>query len=370
MAAHQQPSSLTSFTAVPVVDVSGLGSDAPAAQQAVADELGRAAREVGFLYVTGTGIDSALFMDLLDVTQRFFGLPLEDKMRVYIGRSTNHRGYVPEGEEVFAGGTRDRKEAYDCGLELPPLDPDVLAGTFFLGPNQWPDLAGFAAAVTAWYDAVMALGRRLLRGFALALGEEPGLFDAAVTKPPSQLRLLHYPYDPDTTDAVGIGAHTDYECFTLLKPTAPGLEVLNAAGAWIDVPPLADAFVVNVATFSRPGPTGGSSPPATACAGSARSGGRSRCSSTSTTRRGWHRCRSSRVRKTLSGRRSSPASTCSPRPRRPSSTSRSGSPAASSRCRGRRLPSRASARSPARGVRGDGLGRPGLARGGRRSGDD
>ena len=246
MAAHQQPSSLTSFTAVPVVDVSGLGSDAPAAQQAVADELGRAAREVGFLYVTGTGIDSALFMDLLDVTQRFFALPLEDKMRVYIGRSTNHRGYVPEGEEVFAGGTRDRKEAYDCGLELPPLDPDVLAGTFFLGPNQWPDLAGFAAAVTAWYDAVMALGRRLLRGFALALGQEPGLFDAAVTKPPSQLRLLHYPYDPDTTDAVGIGAHTDYECFTLLKPTAPGLEVLNAAGAWIDVPPLEDAFVVNV----------------------------------------------------------------------------------------------------------------------------
>ena len=246
MAAHQQPSSLTSFTAVPVVDVSGLGSDAPAAQQAVADELGRAAREVGFLYVTGTGIDSALFMDLLDVTQRFFALPLEDKMRVYIGRSTNHRGYVPEGEEVFAGGTRDRKEAYDCGLELPPRDPDVLAGTFFLGPNQWPDLAGFAAAVTAWYDAVMALGRRLLRGFALALGEEPGLFDAAVTKPPSQLRLLHYPYDPDTTDAVGIGAHTDYECFTLLKPTAPGLEVLNAAGAWIDVPPLEDAFVVNV----------------------------------------------------------------------------------------------------------------------------
>jgi len=246
VAAHQQPSSLTSFTAVPVVDVSGLGSDAPAAQQAVADELGRAAREVGFLYVTGTGIDSALFMDLLDVTQRFFGLPLEDKMRVYIGRSTNHRGYVPEGEEVFAGGTRDRKEAYDCGLELPPLDPDVLAGTFFLGPNQWPDLADFAAAVTAWYDAVMALGRRLLRGFALALGEEPGLFDAAVTKPPSQLRLLHYPYDPDTTDAVGIGAHTDYECFTLLKPTAPGLEVLNAAGAWIDVPPLEDAFVVNV----------------------------------------------------------------------------------------------------------------------------
>lgn len=151
----QEPtaSGLTSFTEVPVVDVSGLTSDAPHAQHQVADELGRAAGEVGFLYVTGTGIDPQLFTDLLEVTQRFFSLPLEEKMRIYIGRSSCHRGYVPEGEEVFAGGTRDRKEAYDCGLELPPDDPDVLAGTPFLGPNQWPDLPGFEAAITAWYDA-------------------------------------------------------------------------------------------------------------------------------------------------------------------------------------------------------------------------
>ncbi|MDT5064276.1 MAG: hypothetical protein QOK02_431, partial [Mycobacterium sp.] len=47
-------------------------------------------------------------------------------------------------------------------------------------------------------------------------------------------------------DVLGIGAHTDYECFTLLKPTAPGLEVLNGAGEWVDVPPVPDTFVVNI----------------------------------------------------------------------------------------------------------------------------
>jgi isopenicillin N synthase-like dioxygenase len=67
-----------------------------------------------------------------------------------------------------------------------------------------------------------------------------------VTKAPSQLRQIHYPYDADAQDSVGIGAHTDYECFTLLRPTAPGLEVLNGAGAWIDVPPLPGAFVINI----------------------------------------------------------------------------------------------------------------------------
>ena len=57
---------------------------------------------------------------------------------------------------------------------------------------------------------------------------------------------MHYPYNPDAEDGEGIGAHTDYECFTLLKPTAPGLEVLNGAGEWIDVPPVPGTFVVNI----------------------------------------------------------------------------------------------------------------------------
>ena len=46
--------------------------------------------------------------------------------------------------------------------------------------------------------------------------------------------------------AHGIGAHTDYECFTLLHATAPGLEVLNGAGEWIEAPPLPGAFIVNI----------------------------------------------------------------------------------------------------------------------------
>ena len=75
----------------------------------------------------------------------------------------------------------------------------------------------------------------------------PDALDGHFTKPPSQLRLIHYPFDPDpAADAPGIGAHTDYEVFTLLLPTAPGLEVMNSAGAWIDAPPVAGALVVNI----------------------------------------------------------------------------------------------------------------------------
>lgn len=233
-------------TRLPIVNIDALFAGNASQIAATARSLGAAARGYGFLYVTGHRVPELLYRDLLDAAMGFFALPLAEKMRVYIGNSRNHRGYVPEGEEVFAGGTRDAKEAYDCSRDLPADDPDYLAGNPLLGPNQWPELPGFSSAVSAYYDAVFELGRVLLRGFALALDLAPDRFDALLTKPPSQLRLIHYPHDPLATDKPGIGAHTDYELFTLLRSTAPGLEVMNESGAWMDAPPLPDAYVVNI----------------------------------------------------------------------------------------------------------------------------
>jgi len=239
-------SGATSFTSVPIVDIGGLRSPDRADREQVAAEIGKAAGEVGFFYVSGAGVDDALFERMLAATKEFFALPLEEKMRYYIGLSRCHRGYVPSGEEGLATATPEMKEAFDTALDLPADDPDYLAGNPMLGPNTWPELAGFAGAVTAYYQAVLDVGQRLLWAFAVALGEDPDTFSRHANKTPSQLRLIHYPCNPDAADGEGIGAHTDYECFTLLKPTAPGLEVLNGAGQWIDAPPVHGTFVVNI----------------------------------------------------------------------------------------------------------------------------
>ena len=237
---------MTAFQEIPLVDISGLGSPDTARHAETIEDIRKAASEVGFLYVSGHGIDPAVVARLRSATEAFFARPADEKMKVYIGRSRNHRGYVPEGEEVFYGGSKDKKEAFDLSIDLPANDPDYANGNPLLGPNQWPEsLPEFRDAVTAYYDAVFALGHRMLRGFAEALGLEPTALDKYFTKPPSQLRLIHYPYDP-APDAQGIGAHTDYEVFTLLLPTAPGLEVMNGRGEWIDAPPIEGAFVVNI----------------------------------------------------------------------------------------------------------------------------
>ena len=130
-------------------------------------------------------IPAAIFAALLDATKKLFALPLEEKMKIYIGLSRNHRGYVPKGEEVFAAGTKDRKEAFDLSLDLPPDDPDFLRGNPLLGPNQWPNIDGFSTQVMTYYHAVFSVGRAVMRGFAMALGEAPDFFDSYLKKPPS-----------------------------------------------------------------------------------------------------------------------------------------------------------------------------------------
>jgi isopenicillin N synthase-like dioxygenase len=239
------PETVVSGTSLPVIDVAGLRTGSPDELAAVAAELGAAARDNGFCYVVGHGIPDEEFEGLLEAAKRFFALSTEEKMGSYIGLSHCHRGYVPPGEEGgYSNPDRfDRKEAFDTALDLPADDPDYLAGNPMLGPNLWPDLPGFAEAVTAYYSSAIEVGRLLLGAFAVALGEPPEVFTSVATRTPSQLRLIHYPHDPDASDSLGIGAHTDFECFT---PTAPGLEVMTEDGVWVDAPPVEGSLVLNI----------------------------------------------------------------------------------------------------------------------------
>lgn len=227
---------------LPLVDISLLDSDRLEDRIAVARELDRACADAGFLYIKGKQFNGALFDRLLARAKAYFALDHGTKMKSYIGLSENHSGYVPAGEEQFGGGTDDLKEAYDVNC-------DYILGAGrrpLLGPNLWPDMPGFQEDVLAYYRHVTGIGRRLFGAFALALGLKEQYFDRLLRHPPSQLRMIHYPLDPTAEDRPGIGAHTDYECFTLLFATASGLQIVDKQGAWVDVPLIDGTMIMNI----------------------------------------------------------------------------------------------------------------------------
>ena len=239
----------SAVSSLPIIDLSALGGDDPRLIRRVADDMGRAAREVGFFYVKGHGVD----LDLIDraycAAEAFFAQEDCIKHATYIGDSLNHRGYVPFTEKGdYADEVNRNYEAFDLALDLPHDDPDYLAGNLLLGPNVWPRLCGFKETISEYYSAISSVGLAICSALELHLELKPGELTRQMSKPISQLRLLHYVRSRATTDenSVNMGAHTDYECLTLLHQRQKGLQVMTRNDDWIDVPVVREAYVVNI----------------------------------------------------------------------------------------------------------------------------
>lgn len=234
---------------LPLIDVSGLWARDRAVFDRVADQIGHAARDIGFFRICNHGIDLALIEAVYQMAQRFFALPEAVKQSYYIGLSSNHRGYVPFTEKGdYTDEVHRSYEAFDMGLDLPPDDPDFLAGNRVLGPNVWPQIAGFKETVSQYYTRVACVGRMVCMALEAHLGLPRGAMTDHMTKPVSQLRLLHYVRQAITTNhaSVNMGAHTDYECLTLLHTRNKGLQVMTQDDQWIDVPVDPAVYVVNI----------------------------------------------------------------------------------------------------------------------------
>ena len=145
----------------------------------------------------------------------------------------------------------------------------------------------FAVAMDELYGRQDVLGRVLLEGFEDALGVPRrtflDMFEGGDGGPDfGTIRLLSYPGRPvegdvqregngdgenkdddddSDTERTGIGAHTDFECFTLMHQNAPGLQLMprcrdalghghghghgnNEFGKWIDAPVRPGDFLV------------------------------------------------------------------------------------------------------------------------------
>jgi isopenicillin N synthase-like dioxygenase len=256
---------LLPFEAIPTIDISPLFSGDPDKFKETAKQIGVACETVGFFYIKGHGVPEALIARTYELSKQFHASPVALKQKVHVSRSQGIRGWVPVSSDDDDGdpeiyrlfdnqdddylGKPRLHAAFDSALEIGQDDPDYLAGNLLITPNQWPDwIPGFRDGVQTYYQTLMGLGRTLFEAFAVALDLPTDFFLSRISKAPSQLRLLHYPPNdlPMDNDNLGIGAHSDFECFTILHQQAPGLQVMNAADEWVAAPPIPGTFIVNI----------------------------------------------------------------------------------------------------------------------------
>ena len=237
----------------PVIDISPfVNGGSEGERRRVAREIRRVCLDIGFFYISGHGIAGAELDELLAMGERFFNLPLEEKLKISQNRSRTREGYwVPGALAAQEDKAADIKERFQYDLEpAPDAPPEVRAQT---GGAQWPDpavLPEFEAFIKAHLAKRATLARQLARAFALSLDLPENHFDELYRHFTGVFMFNYYPpIDPAALqpNQWSFSPHTDYGAFTVLSQDAlGGLQALHRNGEWIDVPPIEGTFVVNV----------------------------------------------------------------------------------------------------------------------------
>lgn len=231
---------------VPRIDL----SDYENRKTEIADAIWEAAANSGFFQLVNHGIPQAQIDEAFEFTERFFDLPMAVKGQYPLAKGSNS-GWEYKAQVRPSTGTADNKESYQ--ITLPRMG------------KLWPtgdELPGFKAVMLAFERANWALGMKVLSCFAIKLGFKPDFFteahDPMSPEYQSTLRLIHYlpMVDAKPEDFTGwrAGAHTDFDCLTLLHQRpgqgglqlCPGKEAMGGDLGWTDVPPLPGVITCNI----------------------------------------------------------------------------------------------------------------------------
>ena len=211
----------------------------------LAKDLGACFARYGFAIISEHGIGQAVIDDAFDRTKQFFALPESVKRKYIVPNGGGQRGYTAFGIEQAKGADRpDLKEFWHVGRSLPAGHRLADSMPPNLTVTEIPD---FNAKTYALYQALDALGLRVLSGIAVYLGLAPDFFDDKIKEGNSILRLLHYPPVKPNASGVRAGAHEDINVITLLLGAEEaGLQLLDKDGNWLDIDPPPGCVVCNI----------------------------------------------------------------------------------------------------------------------------
>ena len=252
----------SSESQIPVVDISGR-TGPPDARAFAVDAFGTACRDVGFVAISGHGVERERVATMQKLAIDFFTQPLDLKMRCCDRHGPNRfKGYVPlermatgRGSLIEIFQAKPFETAEDALAAGVPADRvDEYSG------NTWPDfIHDFHARWTEYYKTMTQLAAELFEMTARFFGAPPDYFEPLIDHHVSDLALNFYPPQHETPDTTHLRAqpHTDFGTLTLLaQDSAGGLQIEDDNGEWVDVPVVNDTFVVNLGELMTPWTSG------------------------------------------------------------------------------------------------------------------
>ena len=213
------------MTELPRFDLAGLEGAAGAAER---ERLRRAAREIGAVLIGGHGVDERTARALLDVSRRFFALPLAERDAIDMIHSPYFRGYSAAGSERTLGEP-DLREQLDVGPEETPVTPAAGDPPYLRlhGPNLWPaSLPELRPIVLEWMQQQRTVATRVLAVLVESIGLPYGtLAEAFAGAPHERLKIIKYPPAAAASSRQGVGEHSDSGFLAIIvQDGAPGLQ--------------------------------------------------------------------------------------------------------------------------------------------------
>ncbi len=238
------------FSEIPVLDLRNWNApESPEQRAQFAADLLETSHRVGFLLLTGHGVEQIFLDRHFSGLQEFFALPEAVKGRIDKVESPHFRGWERVGAELTDNRVDFREQLDLCTANDPytyDIDPPFLR---LDGPNQWLDestLPGFRPLVEHFMSTMGAIADQLMAALSSAFGlSEDHLRNVFGERPMSLTKLIRYP--PTPPGQCGVNAHHDAGFVTVLvQHEVGGLQALNPDGDWIDVPVVPGSLVINL----------------------------------------------------------------------------------------------------------------------------
>jgi isopenicillin N synthase-like dioxygenase len=241
---------------VPAIDIEPFRLGDEGDRKEVARQIAHAFETIGFVTVTGHGIEESSIDRMFATAREFFAEPADVKLS-YLPKESGAPGYysLASGSLAATLGEKtppDLKESFTIGPVDVPDDPyyrQPEARRWF-PENQWPPLPGFAEVWAEHYRATTRFATTMMEICAVALELPADYFAPWFDRQNSTLSVINYPEQERTPEPgqLRAGAHSDYGSLTLLlkEQGGSGLQVRAADGSWLDVLPSTEAFIVNI----------------------------------------------------------------------------------------------------------------------------